>query len=288
MTENQSKSGQPTEKNVKTEAKPSGEITLPIFASAEDILRASRIVMDKGGSVRFKEISKMFGEKPSDKNLLSNSLGAAAFFGILAPHKGKAPYKLSDFGKSLLTSPSEDQTKKMLLPRFLEYAGYRNILIGMRNREDRAIKKQSITDMWINIAGGKVGTRQRYTQTFVSVGQYCGAIEVTGQTCSLRQDVESVLSSILKGESRSEDSEQVSTQATTNLDKISEKQVGQIPIEISRCPVCNKTDLIVNERYVDKIPTKSGTLLILERTIKCQGCSNRFVRVIRELIPSPE
>jgi hypothetical protein len=287
MTENQDKSGQPTEKNVRTETKSSEEITLPIFASAEDILRASRIVMDKGGSVRFNEISKMFGEKASDKNLLSNSLSAAAVFGILEPHKGRAPYRLSSFGKSLLTAPNEEQTK-MLLPRFLEYAGYRNILIGMRNREDRAMKKQSITDMWINIAGGKVGTRKRYTQTFVSVGQYCGVIEVTGQTCTLRQDVESALSSILKGESRPEGSEQISTHVTIASDKISEKQVGQIPIEISKCPVCNKTDLVVNERYLDKIPTKGGTLLILERTIKCQGCSNKFVRTIRELVPSPE
>jgi uncharacterized protein with PIN domain len=288
MTENENKSGQPTEKNVKTEAKSSEEITLPIFASAEDILRASRIVMDKGGSVRFNEISKMFGEKASDKNLLSNSLGAATVFGILEPHKGRAPYKLSSFGKSLLTAPNEEQTKKMLLPRFLEYVGYRNILIGMRNREDRAMKKQSITDMWINIVGGKVGTRKRYTQTFVSVGQYCGAIEVTGQTCTLRRDVESILSSILKGESKLEGSEQISTQLTTTSDKISDKQVWQIPIEISKCPVCNKTDLIVNERYLDKIPTKGGTLLILERTIKCKGCSNKFVRTIKELVPSPE
>jgi hypothetical protein len=266
MIEKQIESGETAEKSMAKEER-SETVFLPMKASMDDMLRASRIVMDKGGTVRFKQISAMFGPKKSDQNLLGYALNAAVAFGILEPHKGKAPYILSNFGQNFLTADNEQQ-KKMLLPKFLAYPGYKDIFIAMRNSENKSMKKQTITDMWIKIGGGKLLTRKLYTVTFASVGAWCEAIEDTGQTCVLKKEAEKVLSQILKGEELKVESNVLSQAVQT-----SQRETTQTTLEISRCPICNKADLIVNERYLDKVPTKGGTLLILERTYQCQGCS---------------
>lgn len=54
---------------------------------------------------------------------------------------------MSSDGKKFLSS-TEDQQKTMLFPRFIGFKGYRKILVAMKNREDKALKKQTITDMW--------------------------------------------------------------------------------------------------------------------------------------------
>jgi len=285
MTEEQIESEELSKESVAKEEEPSGTMSVPMLASIEDILRASRIVMDKGGNVRFKQISTMFGKMKSEQNLLGYSLNAAVAFDILEPHRGRAPYVLSSFGGKLLTAV-EDQQKKMLFPKFLKYNGYRDVLIGMRNSADLSMKKQTITDMWINVApGAKVATRKLYTRTFASVGAWCEALEDSGQTCVLKKDAESMLSQILKGE---EIKAEPQAQTPTQTSQAPEKEAIQMSVEMSRCPICNKADLMVNEKYLDKVATKGGTLLILERTFQCQGCSNKFTRIIKELVPSPD
>jgi hypothetical protein len=284
MTEEQTENAEIAKESMAKEGKSSKKIRVPLSVSIEDILRASRIVMDKGGSVKFKEISTMFGQKVSDENLLGYSLGAAVAFSILNPHAGRAPYILSEFGKDFLTAKDEQQ-KKMLLPKFLSYDGYKDVLIAMRNSEDKSLKKQTITDMWAKIAGGTIGTRKLYTRTFASVGAWCGAIDDSGQTCSLKSGVENTLSQILKGE---EVKMEPPSPTSPKTPPASDRLETQMPSEIDRCPICNKPDLIVNEKYLDKVATKGGTLLILERTFQCQGCSNKFTRIIRELVPSPD
>jgi hypothetical protein len=178
---------------------------------------------------------------------------------------------------------AEEQQKKLLFPKFLSYEGYKDVFIAMRNSESKSMKKQTITDMWMKIAGGKVGTRKLYTSTFASVGALCGALEDTGQTCVLNEDAENALSQILKGEEV-----KVETQTPNQIATTSSKDLGQTTPEMSRCPICNKADLIMNEKYLDKVPTKGGTLLILERTYQCQGCSNKFIRTVKELVSSPD
>jgi hypothetical protein len=67
-----------------------------------------------------------------------------------------------------------------------------------------------------------------------------------------------------------------------------EQKTSQLSTDLVRCPTCNRADMIVNEKYLDKIPTKGGTLLIFERTYQCQGCSNKFIRTVKEIVPSPD
>jgi len=260
--------------------KPSITVSVPMRATIEDILRAVRIVMDKGGNVRYSQISAMFGSTKSDRKLLGRALSAASAFGLFEPHKGKAPYVLSNDGARLLTI-SEEQQKSMLLSKFLGFAGYKDILIAMRNNEKKSLKKQTITDMWMNITGGKIGTRQYYTQTFASVGKWCGALTDSGQTCILASEAEKLLSEFLKGGEIKPDV------AIKPIQPIAEEK-ALIATEITQCPVCSKPNLLMSDKYLDKVPTKGGTILILERTFQCQGCSNKFTRIIKEMVPSPD
>jgi hypothetical protein len=297
MTEKLNATAKTEEKEKNASEKSSLKQSLPIGATIEDILRASKIVMDKGGSVRFGEISNMFGSKVSEQNLLGFALNGAVAFGILEAHSGRAPYVLSTFGKNFLTAQNEQQPK-MLLPKFLGFPPYRDILIGMKNREEKNLKKQTITGMWINIAGGKIATRKLYTRTFASVGQWSGAIEDSGQVCGLKQEAEGPFSQILAGKEaeilQGNDAKKTleATVSGEGIQKQSpqhlEQKAGPLSNDLVRCPICNKGDMVVNEKYLDKIPTKGGTLLIFERTYHCQGCSNNFTRTVKEIIPSPD
>lgn len=287
MTEKQNATPETEEKDSSASKMASPKQSVPITATIEDILRASKIVMDKGGTVRFGEISNMFGTKKSAQNMLGLALNGAVAFGILKPHSGRAPYELSDFGRSFLTYP-EDQQKKALLPKFLGFPGYKDIIIGMRNTEEKSMKKQMITDMWVNITGGgKIGTRKKYTKTFASVGKWCGALDDTGQSCKLKEEAESLFSKLLAGEETKTTSAKPVPQVPIQTQN-TVQNVNQLPVDIVQCPICNKTDIIVNEKYLDKIPVKGGTLLIFERTYQCQGCSNKFVRTIREIVSGPD
>jgi len=288
MSEKQTENAETAKESMAKEEKPSKKIRVPLLASMDDILRASRIVMDKGGSVRFGEISTMFGQEHHKQNLLGASLGAAAAFGILKPHSGRASYVLSDFGKDFLAEQEVNKQKRMLLPNFLSYEGYRDVLIRMRNSEDKSLKKQAITTLWSKTAGGQIGVRKLYTRTFASVGVWCEAIDDSGQSCSLKSDVSDTLSQILKGE-KVEIEPESQTPSTPPKNALEyDKSEPQTSSEISKCPICNKANLIFNEKYLDKVPTKGGTLLILERTYQCQGCSNKFIRTVKELVPSPD
>ena len=293
MTEKQENTDT-TEKADKSASRSVSKLSVPIAVTIEDILRASKIVMDKGAKVRFGEISNMFGTKKGDQSTLSFALNGAVAFGILKPHSGRSPYELSDFGKSFLTS-QEDQQKKALLPKFLGFQGYRDIIIGMRNSADKSAKKQIITDMWVNIiGGGKIATRQKYTATFASVGKWCGALDDTGQSCKLIEEAETIFSKLLSGGELNITPEKLAPPnyptppPLPSNSRPNNDNVNPLSVEIVECPICHKSDVIVNEKYLDKIPVKGGTLLIFERTYQCQGCSNKFIRTIRETVQGPD
>jgi len=119
--------------------KPSVGYTIPMRATIKDILRALKILSDKGGRTRFRDISRMFGSKRTHKDILSASLGAGSVFGLIEEHKGKAPYILSKFGTEFLTKP-EKQKKAMLLPKFLGFKGYKNVLVQMKNEPGNTLR----------------------------------------------------------------------------------------------------------------------------------------------------
>ena len=259
--------------------KPSAEYTIPRKVSIEDILRALKILSDKAGKARFKDISGMFGPKKSQSKTLSYSLNAADTFGLIAPHRGKAPYVLSKLGTRFLTAPDK-QKKTMLLPMFLEFEGYKNVLVQMKNTPDKTLKKEVITDAWLGVKKTTLGTRKFYTTTFASVGKWCGAITDTGQTCSLTPEGESVLNQILKGEK---------VTPTAPPRKPTEGGLPRLPTElsfqVSNCPLCGKTEFdIEDEELLNTVSADGTTVLIVKYTFYCRGCRGTFSRIGQQTI----
>jgi hypothetical protein len=267
------------DQETKKKEKPSKEISIPMRATIEDMIKALGILGDKGGKARFKELVTMFGKTKSDQILLSNSLNPAVAFGLIEPHKGKSPYVISDEGKKFL-SASEDERKAILFPKFLAYEGYKDVLIGMKNTADKSLKKEAITNTWMSVVGGgSVKTRKLYTLTFSSIGDWCGAIKDTGKTCSLPTKAETVLTQILQGKPVSEGAKTITQQGPA----ITPSQVSALGA--AYCPFCTKPDIDPKtEKLLDKVISGDTTTLIIERTFHCRNCTREFTRIVQQVI----
>jgi hypothetical protein len=255
------------------------KFSIPMGASIEDIRRAIRILSDSGGQARINDIGTSFGTKSSDRTMLGWALNAAVAFGLIESHKRRAPYVLSNDGKKFLSS-TEDQQKAMLLPKFLGFEGYREILVGMKNSPDKALKKQTITDMWLQVRDKvKLGTRQYYTTTFASVGTWCGAITDTGQTCSLTPEGEPVLEQILKGEKV-----KTTAPAAPPASPPSGAPIA-LSFQVTNCPHCGKTEFnIENEELLNTVSADGNNVLIIKYTFYCRGCRGTFSRIGQQTI----
>jgi len=273
------------ETSTKKEPKISLGFSIPMRASIEDIIRALGILADKGGKARFKDISGMFGPKNSQRNLLSNSLNAGDAFSLIASHRGKAPYILSSFGTEFLTAP-EERRKAMLLPKFLGFKGYRDILVQMKNKPDKSLKKETLTNAWLNVvSGSKLSTRQLYTTTFASVGNWCGAIKDTGQTCSLVPEGEAVLNQILKGEEVKLPEQPPSAPTTPTLLPTVPATPLLPSIPSIQCPHCNKTELgIENEELLNTLSSNGTHILVIKTIYYCRGCSRTFSMIGQRMV----
>jgi len=276
---NESRSGKEAEK---TEKPPSvKKFSIPIGPSIEDIRRAIRILSDSGGQARIGEIGTSFGTKPSDKTHLGWALNAAIAFGLIEPHKKKTPYVLSNDGKKFLGS-TEAQQRAMLLPKFLGFEGYKKTLVAMKNSQDKSLKKQAITDMWLQVRAHKLGTRQYYTTTFASVGTWCGAITDTGQTCSLTPEGETVLEQILKGKEAKVPTKLPSV-PTTPTAPLTTAVTPALPAIY--CPHCGKSETgIENEDLLNTLSSNGSHILIVKTTYFCRGCSRSFSTIGQRLV----
>lgn len=258
------------------------KVSIPMGATIGNIVRAIRILSDNGGQAKISEIRTSFGTKPSEKTQLGWSLNAAVAFGLIETHKRKTPYVLSDNGKKFL-SLTEDKQKEMLLPEFLGLKGYRKILVALKNAQDMSLKKQTITDMWLQIRDKvKLGTRQYYTSTFASVGTWCGAITDTGQTCSLTPKGEAGLNQILKGEKGKVLAQPPSTPTTPKAPL----GVSITPAaQVTHCPHCIKSEIDIEDEELLNTLSSNGThTLIIKTTYYCRGCSRTFSVIGQRLV----
>lgn len=274
-----------SEKEVKTE-KPSAssELSMPMAASIKEILRAIKILSDNGGKARWGSIGTSFGTKSSEKNLLNWALNAAVAFDLIMPHNKGAAYILSDDGTKF-TSLQEDQQKSMLLEKFLKFEGYKAILVTMKHNQDKALKKATITEMWSQIRSNmKLNTRQMYTTTFASVGEWCGALVDTGQSCSLNPEAEPILDQILRGE-QPKTVKEISPAGGSPTDH--SKGAGSAGLMVSNCPHCGKTDIDVeNEELLQTLSSNGIHTLIIRNTYYCKGCSRIFSRIDQRIVKS--
>lgn len=275
-----------TEESSEKEAikpKPSSlsDLSIPMGASIEDIRRAVKILGDNGGQARMSKIGTSFGTKPSEKNLFGWALNAAVAFGLVLPHKRNAPYVLSEDG-TRFTSLTEDEQKTMMLGKLLKFEGYKTILVAMKNNQDKTLKKQTITEMWLQIRSNtKLGTRQLYTTTFASVGAWCGALEEIGQSCLLKPEAETVLEPILRGGG------QVSVQIPPAGTSSAGPSIvsGGAALLVTDCPHCGKTDIsIENEELLQTLSSDGIHTLIIRNTYYCRGCSRTFSRIDQRVV----
>jgi len=252
------------------------ELRMPTAASINEVLRAVKILHDSGGKARWSKIGTSFGTKSSEKNMLNWALNAAVAFDLVLPHNRKAPYVLSEDGTKFTSLP-DDQKKSMLLGKFLKFEGYRTILVAMKNNQDKSLKKQNITEMWSQVRDRlTVNTRQNYTTTFASVGEWCGALVDTGQNCSLRPEAEEILETILRGgeikvlEKTSAGTSSANLQHTVELSRLL----------VSSCPHCGKNDIdIENEELLQTLSGNGIHTLVIKNTYYCRGCSRSFSRI---------
>lgn len=258
------------------------KFSLPIVATINDIIRAIRILSDSGGQAKLTEIENSFGTKPSDKNLLGLALNAAVALGLVKPHRRRTPYVLSNDGKEFLSS-KEAQRKAILLPKFLGFKGYRKILVAMKNSPNNALKKQIITDMWLQIRDKKkLRTRKYYSTTFASVGAWCGAITDTGQTCSLTPNGKTVLEKILKGEEPKLPTQQPSL-PTTPKTPLTVPVTPTLPV--TQCPYCSSADIqIENEELLETLQKNGTHILIIKTTYHCRGCTRASTKIGQRLV----
>lgn len=261
-------------------------LSIPMAASIDQILRAIQILSDNGGQARMSKIGTSFGTKPSDKNLFSWALNSGIAFDLVMPHRSNAPYVLSEEGKRF-RSMKEEQQKAFLLSKFLKFEGYRIILVAMKNSADKSLKKQTITDMWLQIKDNtKKGTRQFYTLTFASVGAWCDALVDSGQSCVLKPDAEKVLEQILKGEEVPQVTETipVGTKPPTTPPAI-----PPVVLVVSNCPYCGKTEIgIENEELLNTLSVNGTHILVIKNTYYCKGCSRSFSRIEQRLLKASD
>lgn len=250
--------------------------SIPMSASIDEIIRAIQILSDNGGKARMNTIGNSFGTNRAQKVLFSTAINAGTAFVLVEPHKGRAPYILSEHGKKFL-SMNQDQQKAFLKSKFLKFEGYRTILVAMKNSAEKSLKKQTITDMWLQVKDNtKKHTRKNYTKTFASVGEWCGALIDTGQSCSLKPEAKKTLEQILKGEDVPVIAGTIPSGTTTTIPSTS----VTVSLLVSKCPHCGKTDIdIENEELLQTLSANGTHTLIIKNTYYCRGCSRIFSRI---------
>jgi len=273
------------EKQEKKEEKRVAKVTgIPMMSSIEDMITAIKVLGAKGGTAKIGDLIEGFGGKKKER-LLSSALGAAEESGLIEPHKKKRPYTLSDEGKRFLSASSIDEQKSIIFPHFMKYKGYQDIFIRMVNESDKALKKEAITEAWMRIVGGGTkNTRNFYTLTFASIGDWCGAIKDTGKSCVLTPNGEKVLNQILKGIEIEKEKPPLPPSGGAIRPPPTIMQMAP-SLQISNCPYCGKQEIAIeNEELLNTLPIDGQHALIIKYTLFCRGCSRSFSRIGQQTV----
>lgn len=234
----------------------------PAKFSAEEFVKAVRVVNDKGGRVLVKDVTEIFGGAKK-REILGRALAFAAELKLLA--KEGNYHSITDEGKGLLAA--NDEEKKTILARLLvQFAPYRDVFIRLRDEKGRALKKEIITEMWSNLAGGGgVGIRSLMTRTFASLSEYAGVVEDSGRTCVLQTSADSLLQG-----------------ATGARDQpLSPLIIGSTPSAPGTfsCPRCNGSDIgVLDEEVVNYFRANGQTVVFVKYTFHCRNCKEKFSR----------
>ncbi len=249
---------------------------VPAKIIADDLLRAIRLVNDKGGSAKVKELIEMFGGEKK-REILSRALGFAAGLGFLT--KKGTTYNIAGEGKSFLAANEPDK-KETLATKLVSFSPYHEVFIRLRDEKDHSLKKEIITVMWSNIAGGG-GRRIRnlMTQTFASLTKYAGLIEDSGRTCTLQE------SAIARLEGRPQPP--VPGEPEKPEEKIPPKVLGApTPVAGFSCPRCTGTDIgILDEEPVQYFKSDGESIVFVKYKLFCRNCKESFSRHGQQMVP---
>ena len=244
---------------------------VPAKISIENVLKAIKVLSDKGSPCKPKELEGPYGVKSStDKEFLSRSLALLSRYELLT--KSGSKYSLSELGKDFIAS-DEEKKKRIFAEKFAAFKHYQDIFIRMKNEPDKSIKKEDITEMWTTITGGSRGIRERYTLSFSSIGHWSGVIEDTGRTCKLTPLGEK----LIEGEE---------IEAVPGVKKPpgvppppSMRPVPTVVLETGICPYCSSTEIgIISEEPVHLLPAKNGHIAYVRYTFHCRSCKQQFSR----------
>lgn len=244
---------------------------VPAKISIENILKAIKVLSDKGSLCETKELEGPYGAKSShDKELLGRSLALLTRYDLLT--KSGRKYSLSELGKEFIAS-NEENKKRTVAEKFAAFKHYQDIFIRMKNDPDKTIKKEDITEMWTTITGGSRGTRETYTLSFSSIGNWSGVIEDTGKSCKLTP----------LGERLIEGQEIEVVPGVKKPPGVpSPPAMRPVPtavLETGVCPYCGSTEIgIISEESVHLLPAKNGHIAYVRYTFHCRSCKQQFSR----------
>jgi hypothetical protein len=269
------KTQEPSERGGFREALP-----VPAKISAENLLRAITNVSDKGGKGSPSDLIELYGGKKKGE-MLSRSLAFAEELGFL--EKEGYSFSLKDEGRKFL-SLSNDNKRAAIQGKLIAFSPYKDVLIRMKGEADHKLKKETITEMWANIAGGGgKAIRSRMTFTFASLSEYAGLIVDSGMTCTLVEKTIPLLEAgtppTLHGTS------QQPAQPNLRPQDSQTPQSPQIPIGFS-CPKCGGVDLgILDEEPVQYFKGAEQTIVYVKYKLLCRGCKESFFRHGQQAVP---
>ena len=244
---------------------------VPAKISIENILKAIKVLSDKGSPCESKELEAPYGIKSStDKEFLSRSLAMLARYDLLT--KSGRKYSLSELGKEFIAS-DEEKKKRIIAEKFAAFKYYQDIFIRLKNDPDKTLKKEDITEMWTTITGGSRAARRSYTLSFSSIGNWSGVIEDTGKSCKLKPLGEK----LIEGEE---------IEAVPGVKKPSEvppkpsmRAVPTAVLETGVCPYCSSTEIgIISEEPVHLLSAKNGHIVYVRYIFHCRNCKKQFSR----------
>src|SRR2546427_4064946 len=157
----------------------------------------------------------------------------------------------------------------MLARKLVRFKPYRDVFLRLRDESERGLKKETITEMWSNLAGGggKV-IRSRATMTFASLAEYSGLANDSGKTLTLKTGAEAFL----------QDTQRVLAGPSTTP-RASEGLVTVRGLEDVTCPRCNGKEFgVLNEEVVEYFKADGQTVVFVKFTFHCRTCKEPFSR----------
>jgi hypothetical protein len=261
----------PEKESGKSQAEATKAQGVPAKVSAQDCLKAVKVLSDKGGTGRSEDLLTSFG---GDKyaEILGRSLVTMTRLNIL--EKSGNTYSLGKMG-GIFVAAQEEEKKRVLAERLASFPLYKDVFIRLMNDPQKSIKKEELTEMWVRIAGGGKHIRQDYTMSFSSLTSWCGMVEDTGRTLKLTD----VGIRLVEGKPLGPVQPQPPTAPS-----------GEVkPAEVSPpCPMCEGSRVGLKcEEVGQTIPTKSGHLVYIRRVYYCRNCRAEFTRLHTEMLQGP-